>query len=97
MAKKTDKEGASHSKQIHRLKRIEGQVRGLQEMIEDKRYCVDILTQIKAVRSALRSVEDQIVEAHLNHCVHNAVESKDKAQSTEMIEEIKALLKQARK
>ncbi len=97
MAKKTDKQGASHEKQIHRLKRIEGQVRGLQEMVESKRYCVDILTQIKAVRSALSSVEEQIVEAHLNHCVQRAVDSKDQAQSAEMIDEIKTLLKQARK
>ena len=91
------KEGTSHSKQVHRLKRIEGQVRGLQEMVEDKRYCVDILTQIKAVRSALSSVEEQIIEAHMNHCVQSAVDSRDKSHSIEMIEEIKSLLKYSRR
>lgn len=97
MDKKTDKQGTSHEKQIHRLKRIEGQVRGLQDMIGSQRYCVDILTQMKAVRSALNSVEEQIIESHLNHCVQNAVLSKDKTKSAEMIEEIKQLLKRARK
>ena len=52
-----------------RLKRIEGQVRGIARMIEEDRYCIDILTQIRAVRAALRSVEDEVLKDHVEHCV----------------------------
>lgn len=88
-----DKKGTSHSTQLHRLNRIEGQVRGIARMIEEQRYCVDILTQIKAIRSALSSVEGKIIEEHLNHCVYKAIESKNRRETDEMITEIKDLLK----
>ena len=68
----------SHSDQVNRLNRIAGQVTGVVKMIEDQRYCADILTQIKAIKSAIRSVESNIVETHLNHCVTRAIEGKDK-------------------
>ena len=77
----THKEGASHSKQLKQLKRIEGQVRGVHSMIEEKRYCIDLLTQLKAIRSSIKSVERSIFEQHLDHCVNNAVSSKDKKAS----------------
>ncbi|HLS35971.1 MAG TPA: metal-sensing transcriptional repressor [Bacillota bacterium] len=60
---------------INRLKRIEGQVRGLQKMIEDDRYCVDVLIQISAINAALKSVGFTLMEEHTKHCVSNAVKS----------------------
>jgi CsoR family transcriptional regulator, copper-sensing transcriptional repressor len=56
-----------------RLKRIEGQVRGIQKMVEDERYCVDILGQINAVDQALRGVSRELVKNHLRHCAKNAL------------------------
>src|ERR1700688_5226083 len=56
-----------------RLRRIEGQVRGIAKMIDEDKYCIDILTQVSAVNSALRSVALGLLEEHLNHCVTNAV------------------------
>ena len=58
---------------LRRLRRIEGQVRGLQAMIEDDRYCIDVLTQISAVTRALQSVALELVDDHLSHCVREAI------------------------
>jgi len=58
-----------------RLNRIEGQVRGLSRMVEEDRYCIDILTQVHAVKAALRKVEDEILKSHSNHCVADAIKS----------------------
>ncbi|MGJ6979729.1 metal-sensitive transcriptional regulator [Aestuariimicrobium soli] len=58
---------------LRRLKRIEGQARGLQRMIEDDKYCIDILTQVSAMTSALESVALALLDEHLNHCVAEAV------------------------
>ena len=65
----------SHSSQISRLNRISGQIEGIKKMIHEQRYCLDILMQITAVRSALKSVEENILERHLNSCVMNAMQS----------------------
>jgi len=65
-----------------RLRRIEGQVRGIARMIEDDKYCIDVLTQISAVNSALRSVALNLLDEHLNHCVTHAV-AKDGPQAPE--------------
>lgn len=89
--------GAEHSKQLNRLNRIGGQIRGLAKMIEDHRYCMDILTQIKAVKSAIAAVEQNVIEEHLNHCVHKAIESKNSKETAEMLKEIKDLLKKTSK
>ncbi|MBB6119229.1 metal-sensitive transcriptional regulator [Nocardiopsis algeriensis] len=69
--------GYSDDKQRHinRLRRIEGQVRGLQRMVEDDQYCIDVLTQTSAVNSALRSFALSILDEHLKHCVAHAVAS----------------------
>jgi DNA-binding FrmR family transcriptional regulator len=61
---------------VRRLKRAEGQVRGLQQMVEDERYCIDILTQIAAVRAALDGVALKILEDHVKHCVREGGEEK---------------------
>ena len=60
-----------------RLARIEGQVRGLARMVEEDRYCIDIVTQISAVRAALRRVEDEVLREHVAHCVEHAIASGD--------------------
>lgn len=70
------------------LKRIEGQVRGIQKMVEEDRYCVDVVTQIEAVRAALSRVEGDLLRQHLQHCVHQAMHSKDEGQQTRVIEEL---------
>ena len=62
---------------VRRLKRAEGQVRGLQQMVDDERYCIDILTQIAAVSTALESVAFRILDDHVNHCVAGALASGD--------------------
>lgn len=88
---------ADHKPQLTRLKRIEGQVRGISKMIEEGKYCVDILHQMKAVRSSLKGLESQILEEHLNHCVHKAIKTSDKEKSEEMVKEIIDLVKQSSK
>jgi CsoR family transcriptional regulator, copper-sensing transcriptional repressor len=71
-----------------RLKRIEGQVGGLLRMVEEDRYCVDILTQINAVRSALHKVEEQILRDHVSHCVAGAFASGNLLEQRHKIEEL---------
>ncbi|HLR71925.1 MAG TPA: metal-sensing transcriptional repressor [Pseudogracilibacillus sp.] len=62
---------------VNRLKRIEGQVRGIQKMVEEDRYCVDILVQISAINAALKKVGFSVAERHAKHCVSHAVKSGD--------------------
>jgi CsoR family transcriptional regulator, copper-sensing transcriptional repressor len=64
---------------LKRLRRIEGQVGGLSRMVEEDRYCIDIVTQISAVRAALRRAEEEILRDHVAHCVEEAIASGDKA------------------
>ncbi|HET6184908.1 MAG TPA: metal-sensitive transcriptional regulator [Acetobacteraceae bacterium] len=71
-----------------RLKRIEGQVAGLLRMVEDDRYCVDILTQINAVRSALHKVEEEILRDHVSHCVAGAFTSGDPVEQQHKVKEL---------
>ena len=64
-------------KLLNRLNRIEGQVRGIARMVEEDRYCIDVLTQIQAVRAALSRVETEMLKDHLNHCIEGAIVSGD--------------------
>lgn len=64
-------------KVLARLRRIEGQVRGLQKMVEEDRYCIDVLTQVGAVKAALESVSLTLLEDHMEHCVADAIKSGD--------------------
>ncbi|MCK1650773.1 metal-sensitive transcriptional regulator [Bradyrhizobium sp. 149] len=75
-----------------RLGRIEGQVRGLSKMVEEDRYCIDIVTQISAVRAALRRVEEEVLKDHVAHCVEHAIASGDKADQREKIAELMAVI-----
>lgn len=63
------------AKVIRRLKLLEGQVRGLQRMVEEDTYCIDVITQSSAVKQGLSSVEDLLLESHLDHCVHHQMNS----------------------
>jgi len=76
---------------INRLKRIEGQVRGIQKMVEDDRYCVDILVQISAIQSAMKNIGFAVTERHINHCVSHAIKQ---GEGKETIEELMTVLKQ---
>ncbi|WP_439478329.1 metal-sensitive transcriptional regulator [Brevundimonas sp.] len=75
---------------LNRLSRIEGQVRGIARMVADDRYCVDLLTQLQAVRAAVHRVETEVLRDHLDHCVMGAMTSDDpvdrKAKASELIE-----------
>jgi CsoR family transcriptional regulator, copper-sensing transcriptional repressor len=75
-----------------RLSRIEGQVRGLSRMLEDDRYCIDIVTQIAAVRAALRRVEEEILRDHIGHCVEHAIVSGDAGEQRRKIAELMDVL-----
>ncbi len=73
---------------LKRLGRIEGQVRGLARMVEDDRYCIDIVTQIAAVRAALRRAEEEILREHIAHCVEGAILSGNRAEQRRKIAEL---------
>ena len=77
-----------HKRTITRLKRIAGQVEGLMRMIEEDRYCVDVLTQISAVQAALAKVGEEVLEAHLQTCVAQAMESGDAGERDRVIGEL---------
>ncbi|MBN8935120.1 MAG: metal-sensitive transcriptional regulator [Rhizobiales bacterium] len=80
---------------MKRLNRIEGQVRGLHRMVEEDRYCIDIVTQIAATRAALRRLEEQILKDHVGHCVEHAIASGNKADQRRKIEELMAVVSRA--
>jgi CsoR family transcriptional regulator, copper-sensing transcriptional repressor len=77
---------------IKRLSRIEGQVRGLSRMVEEDRYCIDIITQLSAVRAALRRVEQELLRDHVGHCVKHAMQSDDRQDQERKIEELMDVL-----
>jgi DNA-binding FrmR family transcriptional regulator len=78
-----------------RLKRIEGQVRGIARMVEDDRYCIDVVTQIAAVRAALKRVEEEVLQDHVAHCVEHAIASGDKKDQRQKIAELMDVLGRA--
>ena len=73
---------------VTRLHRIEGQVRGIEKMVEDDRYCIDILTQIAAVNTALESLGLQLLDSHVKHCVAGALASGDEADAQTKADEL---------
>jgi DNA-binding FrmR family transcriptional regulator len=78
-----------------RLQRIEGQVRGIARMVDEDRYCIDIVTQVSAVRAALRRLEEEILQDHVAHCVEHAIASGNKADQRKKIEELMAVVRRA--
>ncbi|SRR6266849_1158896 len=73
---------------VKRLHRIEGQVRGIEKMVEEDRYCIDILTQISAVSTALDSLALKILDGHVNHCVAGALSSGDERDAAQKTQEL---------
>lgn len=73
---------------LKRLSRIEGQTRGLTRMVEEDRYCIDIVTQIAAVRAALRRAEEEILRDHIGNCVEHAITSGDKTEQRKKVTEL---------
>jgi DNA-binding FrmR family transcriptional regulator len=80
---------------LKRLNRVAGQVRGLAGMVEDDRYCIDLVTQIAAARAALRRVEEEILRDHVAHCVEHAISSGDKADQRRKIAELMDVVSRA--
>ena len=80
---------------LKRLKRIEGQVRGLWRMLDEDRYCIDIVTQISAVRAALRRAEEEILRDHVAHCVEGAIASGNPAEQRRKIAELMEVVRRA--
>jgi len=78
---------------VKRLHRIEGQVRGIERMVEEERYCIDILTQISAIRSALDRVAIAVLDDHARHCVVDAAAGQRDERTTEMMDAVARLLK----
>ena len=77
---------------LNRLNRLEGQVRGIARMVEEERYCIDILTQLRAARAALARVETELLRDHLHHCVHGAIASGDPDNQRRKVDELIELL-----
>jgi CsoR family transcriptional regulator, copper-sensing transcriptional repressor len=77
---------------LTRLRRIEGQVRGLQKMVDEERYCADVLTQVSSVQEALRGVGRSLLHNHLKHCATQAIRSGDPGQADAMYEELMELM-----
>jgi len=84
--------GKLKSSQLARLSRIEGQVRGVSRMVDEDRYCVDILTQIRAAKAALGKVEQEILRDHLKHCVSDAFHGGSDKERQDKIDELIELL-----
>jgi DNA-binding FrmR family transcriptional regulator len=87
----------THDEELARLRKIEGQVRGIQKMIQEKRYCIDILTQLNAVVGAIERVEERVLEKHLRGCVDHSFDKGSKEDRQKKIEEIVDVLRKFRK
>jgi DNA-binding FrmR family transcriptional regulator len=81
---------------LARLSRLEGQVRGIARMIEDDRYCIDVITQVQAIKAALNRVEEEILKDHVAHCVEHAIQSGDAEEQRAKINELMAVMSRAR-
>lgn len=82
---------------VRRLRRIEGQVRGIQKMVESRRDCIDILTQVDAVTAALARVQDQVLDSHLHHCVADALGGRPGDARRARVDEVVTLLRKFRR
>src|SRR5918992_1476785 len=93
----TTKRGYTASKEqlLRRLARVEGQVRGVARMVEEDRYCIDVLTQLRAVRAALSRVETEMLRDHLDHCIEAAITGGDTAEQRRKASELIELLERS--
>ncbi len=87
----------THEAQLEYLKKIEGQIKGVQKMIQDKRYCVDILTQLHSVVGAIYRVENEIFKKHIDGCVVHALKGRSESEKEQKITEIVELISRFRK
>lgn len=93
MTVRDDDNDISHEADLPRVNRISGQITGIKKMIEEQRHCPEILTQIRAVRSALKGLEANILERHLNHCVTESLKTQNHGQFQVKINELKDLFR----
>ena len=91
------KKNPNHKSNLIALRRIEGQVRGIQKMVEEHKYCIDILNQISAIKGALGRVEEKILEKHLRYCVTDAVKKASEKEKERKLYEILKLIHQTRR
>ncbi|NQT28548.1 MAG: metal-sensitive transcriptional regulator [Candidatus Omnitrophica bacterium] len=87
----------THDENLIALRRIEGQIKGIQRMIEEKKYCVDIVNQVHASVNALRRVAEKILAKHMEHCVVDAIKGKSEQQKKEKIDEIMEVIRRLQK
>ncbi len=90
--KADSKKPADHRQDLARLKRIRGQVEGVERMIQENRYCLDIVNQIRSIQAALRSTEALVMDRHIRHCVADAIQARDPRLAEEKINELLKLL-----
>ena len=90
------KQMTTHEEEIVRLNRIEGQIRGIKNMISDKRYCIDILTQLSSIVGAIKNVEKNILERHLKGCVKMSFAQEDSEERAKKIDEVIEVLRKFR-
>lgn len=91
------KQSTTHEEQLQFLKKIEGQVRGIERMIQEKRYCVDIITQLHSIIGALHRVESEVFKKHLDGCVVEALKGRSGLEKQKKINEVMELLSRFRK
>jgi DNA-binding FrmR family transcriptional regulator len=85
-------QNAAKTSCLRRLNRIEGQVRGLARMVEQDRYCIDVITQVSAARAALKRVEEEVLKDHVSHCVEHAISAGDRNEQRQKITELMRIL-----
>jgi len=81
---------------LNRLRRLEGQVRGVARMVEQDRYCIDVITQLRAVKAAINRLEEAILRDHVDHCVAGAIASGDKSDQQRKLDELMDVIARAR-
>jgi DNA-binding FrmR family transcriptional regulator len=89
--------GTTHKENLTALKRIEGQVKGIQRMIEEEKYCVDIVNQVHAAIQAMHRVSEKIFQAHLEHCVIDALKNKSEKEKSIKIDEVMKIIRRIHK
>lgn len=90
-------QNTTHEEQLDYLKKIEGQVRGIERMIQEKRYCVDIITQIHSVIGALSRIENEVLKKHVDGCVTSALKGRSGTEKTKKIDELLGIISRFRK
>ena len=86
-----------HDENLNRLARVEGQVRGIRRMVEDGEYCIDIITQVQAARSALAAIGGRMLRKHMDHCVAEAMSGKSNKEASAKINELMRVLNRSLK